>query len=81
MGARCECVRKSPIPCFLDLLHFCHTHTHTQELKDTLEEELDFEHEGHNQEQCARNFRHLPYVYTPKIYWDLTTKVLSKNTA
>ena len=46
-----------------------------QELKDTLAEELDFEHEGHNLEQCAQDLRHLPYVYVPKVDWELTSKV------
>ena len=46
-----------------------------QELKGTLAEELDFEHEGHNLEQCAQDLRHLPYVYVPKVDWGLTTKV------
>ena len=46
-----------------------------QELKDTLREELDFEHEGHNQERCARDLSHLPYVCVPKIHWDHSSKV------
>lgn len=46
-----------------------------QELKDTLYEELDFEHEGLNQERCARELKHLSYVCVPKIHWEHTSKV------
>ena len=38
-----------------------------QELRETLAEELDFEHEGHNQERCAHDMVHFPYVYIPKV--------------
>ncbi|XP_019849825.1 PREDICTED: uncharacterized aarF domain-containing protein kinase 5-like isoform X2 [Amphimedon queenslandica] len=44
------------------------------ELKDTLYEELDFEHEGLNQERCARELKHLSYVCVPKIRWEHTSK-------
>ena len=37
--------------------------------------ELDFENEGHNQEKCARQLRHMPFVHVPVVEWDLTTKV------
>lgn len=38
-----------------------------QELRETLAEELDFEHEGHNQERCAHDMVNFPYVYIPKV--------------
>ena len=44
-------------------------------MQETLKEELDFIHEGHNGERCAEELKHLPYVYVPEIHWDLTTKV------
>ena len=44
-------------------------------MKETLKEELDFIHEGHNGERCADELKHLSYVYVPEIHWDLTTKV------
>ena len=44
-------------------------------MKDTLAEELDFEHEGHNLEQCGRDLRHFPFAYVPNVNWELTTKV------
>jgi len=44
-------------------------------LKGTLAEELDFEHEAHNGERCAKDLGHFSYIYVPKINWDLTTKV------
>ena len=53
----------------------CGIYSVLQELKDTLFEELDFEHEGHNQERCAQELRHLSYVCVPKIYWGHTSKV------
>lgn len=44
------------------------------ELRDTLEQELDFLHEGKNSERCAQDLKHYPFVYVPKVYWDLSTK-------
>jgi len=44
------------------------------DMKETLKEELDFIHEGHNGERCADELKHLSYVYVPEIHWDLTTK-------
>uniref|UniRef100_A0A1B6CIR2 ABC1 atypical kinase-like domain-containing protein n=1 Tax=Clastoptera arizonana TaxID=38151 RepID=A0A1B6CIR2_9HEMI len=44
------------------------------ELKDTLKQELDFLHEGKNSEQCAKELEHFPFVYIPKINWDLSSK-------
>jgi len=37
--------------------------------------ELDFVAEATNAEKCARDLSHLPYVYVPKVHWNLTTKV------
>lgn len=57
---------------------YTHTQFYTifllQELKETIAEELDFEHEAQNLEQCGRDLRDLPYVYVPRVNWDLTTK-------
>ena len=47
----------------------------SQELKDTLAMELDFENEGQNQEKCARQLQHMPFVHVPTVEWGLTTKV------
>ncbi|XP_059485051.1 uncharacterized aarF domain-containing protein kinase 5 isoform X3 [Neocloeon triangulifer] len=43
------------------------------ELKGTLQQELDFLHEGKNSERCAKDLKHLPFVYVPKVHWDLST--------
>ncbi|KAI0217907.1 putative aarF domain-containing protein kinase 5 [Lamellibrachia satsuma] len=45
-----------------------------QRLKGTLEQELDFENEATNSEQCMRELMHLGYVYVPKVHWRYTTK-------
>lgn len=45
------------------------------ELKDTLEQELDFLHEGKNSERCAAELSHFSFIYVPKVYWDLSSKV------
>lgn len=39
-----------------------------------LSEELDFEHEAHNQERCAHDMVGFPFVYVPKVHWGLTSK-------
>lgn len=44
------------------------------ELKDTLEQELDFLTEGRNGERCARDLAHLPFVYVPEVRWPLCSK-------
>jgi aarF domain-containing kinase len=44
------------------------------ELKDTLYTELDFEHEGCNQERCGRDLSHLSFVHVPRVDWEHTTK-------
>ena len=46
-----------------------------QDLKETLRQELDFEQEGRNGEQCRLDLRHLDYVYVPQVLWDMTSKV------
>lgn len=46
-----------------------------QDLKETLCKELDFINEGHNGERCAKELSTLPYVYVPRVAWDLTSKV------
>ncbi|XP_032794543.2 uncharacterized aarF domain-containing protein kinase 5 isoform X2 [Daphnia magna] len=45
-----------------------------KDLKETLCKELDFLNEGHNGERCAKELSSLPYVYVPKVFWDLTSK-------
>lgn len=46
-----------------------------QDLKDTLEQELDFVNEGKNSEKCQRDLNHLKFVYVPKVHWDKTSTV------
>lgn len=48
----------------------------SQEVIDTLRMELDFENEGKNGEQCAKDLERFKYAYIPKIYWDLSSKVV-----
>lgn len=50
-----------------------------QELKVNLEQELNFIKEGQNAERCARDLKHLKYVYVPKIHWDLCSNVRASN--
>lgn len=45
-----------------------------KDLKETLCKELDFLNEGRNGERCAKELSSLPYVYVPKVFWDLTSK-------
>ncbi|XP_005101564.1 uncharacterized aarF domain-containing protein kinase 5 isoform X1 [Aplysia californica] len=45
-----------------------------QDLKQTLRQELDFENEGQNGEECAKDLSHLKFIYVPKVYWSMTTK-------
>lgn len=47
----------------------------SQDLKGTLQQELDFLNEGENSERCARDLAGLPYVYVPRVHWDLCSKV------
>ena len=44
-------------------------------MKGPLARELDFENEGKNAERCAKDLKHLNYIYVPKIFWKYTTKV------
>lgn len=37
-------------------------------------QELDFIHEAHNAERCARDLKKFDYVHIPTIDWNLTTK-------
>ncbi|XP_054714383.1 uncharacterized aarF domain-containing protein kinase 5-like isoform X2 [Uloborus diversus] len=43
-------------------------------LKESLSEELDFVHEGRNMERCAKDLKHLSYVYVPEVHWKLSTE-------
>ncbi|KAL8610338.1 hypothetical protein ACOMHN_041152 [Nucella lapillus] len=45
-----------------------------QDLKETLRQELDFEQEGRNGEECQRDLRHLHFIYVPRIFWERTSK-------
>ncbi|XP_075230033.1 putative aarF domain-containing protein kinase 5 isoform X3 [Lycorma delicatula] len=44
------------------------------ELRSTLEQELDFLNEAKNSERCANDLKHFPFVHVPKVYWDLSSK-------
>lgn len=46
-----------------------------QDLKGTLQQELDFLNEGKNSERCAKDLAGLPYVYIPQVHWNLCSKV------
>lgn len=39
-------------------------------------QELDFIHEAHNAERCAKDLKKFDYVHIPTIDWKLTTKVI-----
>lgn len=45
------------------------------ELRDTLEQELDFITEGKNSEKCASDLSQFYFAYVPKVYWNLSTSV------
>ncbi|KAG0710206.1 putative aarF domain-containing protein kinase 5 [Chionoecetes opilio] len=45
-----------------------------KDLKGTLQQELDFLNEGENSERCAKDLAGLPYVYVPRVHWDLCSK-------
>lgn len=47
------------------------------DLESTLRQELDFINEGRNSEKCARDLKHLNYIYIPKVYWEYTSSVSS----
>nr|CAD7413249.1 unnamed protein product [Timema cristinae] len=44
-----------------------------EDLRETLEQELDFLNEGRNAERCAKDLAHLSYIYVPKVHWDTST--------
>nr|CAD7406091.1 unnamed protein product [Timema poppensis] len=44
-----------------------------EDLRETLEQELDFLNEGKNAERCAKDLAHLSYIYVPKVHWDTST--------
>ncbi|KAH9329900.1 hypothetical protein KI387_002008, partial [Taxus chinensis] len=51
------------------------------EVRENLPKELDFINEAKNSEQCLYNFNRLsphlaPYIYIPKVYWNLSTSRL-----
>lgn len=48
-----------------------------KELRETLEQELDFINEGKNGEKCARQLKKFNFIHVPKIFWDLTTTVIN----
>ena len=43
------------------------------DLRTTLENELDFEKEAANAEQCRRQLAHLSYLHVPRVRHDLTS--------
>lgn len=45
------------------------------DLKGSLEQELDFCNEGKNAERCARDLKHLRFVYVPEVLWNYCSKV------
>jgi predicted unusual protein kinase regulating ubiquinone biosynthesis (AarF/ABC1/UbiB family) len=44
------------------------------EFKETVQDELDYVHEGHSAETIARNSQNDPDIIIPGIYWDYTTR-------
>lgn len=46
-----------------------------KDLTRSLKQELDFKLEGQNSERCAKDLRHLEYVYVPKVTWELCSSV------
>jgi predicted unusual protein kinase regulating ubiquinone biosynthesis (AarF/ABC1/UbiB family) len=42
-----------------------------------LYEEIDYNKEAMNAELFAKNFKDLPYVKVPKIYWEVSTPQVS----
>ncbi|KDR14244.1 putative aarF domain-containing protein kinase 5 [Zootermopsis nevadensis] len=45
-----------------------------EDLRGTLEQELDFINEGRNSEQCARDLSKFSFIYVPQVVWNLSTK-------
>ncbi len=46
------------------------------DLKEILTKELDFVNEASNSKRCYSELKHLGFVYVPKVYDNLTTKVI-----
>lgn len=44
------------------------------ELKGTLEKELNFENEAKNSERCRKDLACFPFIHVPEVFWDLTSK-------
>jgi ubiquinone biosynthesis protein len=59
--------RRWPVARHYDLLAIA------QEFAQTLREELDYLHEGHNVERIAANFAVDPSIHIPHVYWETTT--------
>jgi ubiquinone biosynthesis protein len=59
--------RRWPVARHYDLLAIA------QEFAQTLREELDYLHEGHNVERIAANFADDTSVHIPRVYWETTT--------
>jgi len=67
-----------------DLAHYAQQHTFlgqfyrlekiAQDFADTLHNELDYRREARNADRLRANFAHEPYVYIPRVYWELTTE-------
>jgi predicted unusual protein kinase regulating ubiquinone biosynthesis (AarF/ABC1/UbiB family) len=47
-----------------------------KDLKDILQKELDFINEANNSKRCYKELKHLKFVYVPKVYDNLSTKVI-----
>ncbi|XP_071446660.1 uncharacterized aarF domain-containing protein kinase 5 isoform X2 [Hetaerina americana] len=45
-----------------------------KDLKENLEQELDFVNEGKNSELCSKDLAHFPFIYVPKVLWEKTSK-------
>ncbi|HVF58053.1 MAG TPA: AarF/ABC1/UbiB kinase family protein [Pyrinomonadaceae bacterium] len=45
-----------------------------REFRETINEEIDYEHEGRNAERFRANFRDWRAVHVPRIYWSHTTR-------
>ncbi|MEA3377534.1 MAG: AarF/ABC1/UbiB kinase family protein [Chloroflexota bacterium] len=48
--------------------------TIAQDFAATLRAELDFHREGYNADRFRENFADEPYLYIPRVHWDLTTR-------
>ena len=47
-----------------------------QDFATQIRKELDFTRDGRNAERMARNFRDVPGIHFPKIYWDYSSSRL-----